>query len=69
MLTIIEVDAERNTIFAREIDAGAASAPNTGAVLPGGFSNWTDQEIRDFCDENLLAPLEGDYQGFKVERE
>lgn len=76
MLTIIEVDAKRNTIFARELEADAASAPEDGAVLPGGYNNWSDQEIRDYCDENLVAPWKdirgtpyGDYQGFKVERE
>ena len=62
MLTIVTVDHDTQTIYARELDADAASGE---LVLLG---HPTDQEIRDEADEQLCAPdLIPDYQGYKIE--
>ena len=64
MLTILEIEFDERKIWLRGLDASAAS----GNVLPGTPEEYTDQEIRDWADENLAAPDDGDYQGFEVVR-
>ena len=62
MLTIIEINDGK--IWLRGLAASAAS----GNVLPGAPGKYTDQKIRDWADENLAAPDDGDYQNFEVVR-
>ena len=64
MLTRITI--ENDGIHLTEINAHASS----GSVLLGTMGSYTDQDIWDWCDENLCAPEDGcpDYQDWPVIR-
>jgi hypothetical protein len=63
MLTIITIEDEK--IWLMGIHASASS----GNVLPGVPQSYSDDEIRDWCNENLAAPDNApDYDGFEIER-
>jgi len=67
MITYAEYNSENHTFYARLVRATAISGD---IVIPG---HATDQEIRNFADDNLAAPFEddqgvnfGDYQDAHV---
>lgn len=63
MLTIAEYNADTHSFYARLLNADASSGE---IVIPG---HATDNEIREFANENLCAPQCGDFSSAPVEWE